>query len=148
MAVDSITIARGSSAFLDVIIDMVETHERKKADYAGEGDPNQNFYDTAYQLSSTAGLSVEQLLATKAARLRVLLPALGSGGSPKNESVEDTILDRAVYAVIALTIWREGGYHQEPQGVRGSSSFAGANEVVGIAAEDIPEGAIGKVRLS
>lgn len=100
-----------------VLIDMLRTHRAKRKDYAGDGHPNQNFYDTAYQLSSTAGLSCEQLLATKAARLRVLLPALAEGPKPANESIEDTLLDRAVYSVLALTIWREGGYHHPPQGV-------------------------------
>jgi hypothetical protein len=115
--VDELTIRKGDSPFEDVLYDMLQLHYLKRRDYAGDGHPNQNFYDTAYQLSSTAGLSVEQLLATKAARLRVLLPALTEGAKPANESIEDTLLDRAVYAVIALTVWREGGYARGPQGV-------------------------------
>lgn len=93
---------------------MVETHRAKGADYAGEREadhPNQNFYDTAYQLGLTGGHSVETLIATKQARLRVLLPKLWQGGDgPLNEGIEDTLLDRAVYSVISMTIWKEGGY--------------------------------------
>lgn len=96
---------------------MVETHRRKGADYAGEKEsshPNQNFYDTAYQLGLTGGHSVEALIATKQARLRVLLPKhWTTGDGPLNEGIDDTLLDRAVYSVIAYTIWQEGGYNFE-----------------------------------
>lgn len=98
--------------FEAVLIKMVETHRAKAKDYAGDNHPNQNFYDSAYQLSNTGGHSVETLIATKQARLRVLLPQQWSdkGATPANEGIEDTLLDRAVYSVIALTIWNEGGY--------------------------------------
>lgn len=102
--------------FEAILIKMVETHRMKKEDYAGGGDPNQNFYDTAYQMSQTAGHSVEQLIATKQARLRVLLPKhFNQEGKPLNEGIYDTLLDRAVYAVIAMTIWNEDGYAQSDQ---------------------------------
>lgn len=95
-----------------ILIKMLQTHRSKRQDYAGDDHPNQNFYDSAYQLGLTGGHSVEALLATKAARLRVLLPKLwkNRNSKPSNEGIEDTLLDRAVYSVIALTIWDEGGY--------------------------------------
>src|ERR1035437_6689716 len=62
------------NAFEAVLIKMVEMHRKKVIDYAGKNHPNQNFYDTAYQLSLTGGHSVEALISTKQARLRVLLP--------------------------------------------------------------------------
>jgi len=101
--------------FEAILAKMVETHRKKAKDYAGDGHPNQNFYDTAYQLGLTGGHSVEALIGTKQARLRVLLPAHWEDASakPANEGVEDTLLDRAVYSVIALTIWNEGGYMKE-----------------------------------
>jgi hypothetical protein len=100
-----------SNDFEAVLVQMVKTYRAKKQDYAGDNHPNQNFYDAAYQLGLTGGHSVEGLLATKAARLRVLLPRHWRGASgPANEGIRDTLLDRAVYAVIALTIWDEGGY--------------------------------------
>jgi len=103
------------NAFEAVLIQMVETHRKKAKDYAGSGHPNQNFYDSAYQLGLTGGHSVEALIATKQARLRVLLPEFWADASaaPQNEGIEDTLLDRAVYAVIALTIWNEDGYKKE-----------------------------------
>lgn len=102
-----------SNPFEAVLIQMVETHRKKARDYAGSnGHPNQNFYDSAYQLELTGGHSVETLIATKQARLRVLLPEFWSDADvkPANEGIEDTLLDRAVYSVIAITIWNEHGY--------------------------------------
>lgn len=101
-----------SNNFEAVLIKMVETHRAKSKDYAGDGHPWQNFYDSAYQLGLSAGHSVEALIGTKQARLRVLLPNhwKSKGGAPVNEPIEDTLLDRAVYSVIALCLWREGGY--------------------------------------
>jgi hypothetical protein len=97
--------------FEAVLIKAAETHRAKGADYAGDDHPNQNFYDAAYQLGGTGGHSVETLIATKQARLRVLLPKLWKGSDgPRNEGIEDTLLDRAVYSIIAVTIWNEGGY--------------------------------------
>lgn len=110
-----------SNDFEAVLIKMVQTSRAKRADYAGDGaedHPWQNFYDSAYQLSSTAGHSVETLIGTKQARLRVLLPKFWAtygqdGSAPKNEPIVDTLLDRAVYSVIAVCLWIEGGYDSE-----------------------------------
>jgi hypothetical protein len=101
--------------FEAILIQMVETHRKKAKDYAGDGHPNQNFYDSAYQLGLTGGHSVETLIATKQARLRVLLPEFWNNpdAKPANEGIEDTLLDRAVYSVIAMTIWNEHGYERE-----------------------------------
>lgn len=104
--------------FEAVLIEMVQTSRRKRADYAGDGEedhPWQNFYDSAYQLSNTAGHSVETLIATKQARLRVLLPKFWHSPThdPRNEPIVDTLLDRAVYSVIAVCLWNEGGYERE-----------------------------------
>ena len=102
--------------FEAVLIKMVETHRKKGADYAGDDHPNQNFYDSAYQMSATGGHACEYLISTKQARLRVLLPKHWQGtGGPQNEGIADTLLDRAVYSVIAMTLWNEGGYALEGQ---------------------------------
>ena len=97
--------------FEAVLIDMVKMNRRKRKDYAGDGNPWQNFYDSAYQLGQTAGHSVETLIGTKQARLRVLLPNFWNDGpEPNNESIEDSLIDRAVYSTISVSIWRENGY--------------------------------------
>lgn len=109
-----------SKPFEAILIKMAETHRRKAADYAGDFHPNQNFYDTGRQLQLTGGHAVEALISTKQARLRVLLPALWaplgsdkSSSGPKNEPIEDTLLDRAVYSVLAILLFNEGGYARD-----------------------------------
>jgi hypothetical protein len=103
-----------SDPFEAILIKAAETHRAKREDYAGDNHPNQNFYDTAYQLGLTGGHSVEALIGTKQARLRILLPKMWQNGDgPRNEGIADTLLDRFVYSGIALTIWDEGGYKVE-----------------------------------
>lgn len=102
------------NAFESALIKMVEIHRLKQLDYSGKDHTNQNFYDSAYQLGLTGGHAVENLISTKQARLRVLLPDLWNGvRTPANEGIADTLLDRAVYSVIAMTIWSEGGYSSQ-----------------------------------
>lgn len=103
--------------FEKVLIEMVDLHRRKAADYAPKGHANATFHTAGEQVDLSAGQVVELLIAVKQARLQQLLPAFWSmftagkdQWSAVNEPVNDTLLDRAVYAVIALTIWNEGGY--------------------------------------
>jgi len=96
--------------FEAVVMEMVRTNRKKRADYAGDGHIFQNFYDSAYQLGLTPGYSVETLVATKQSRLRVL--GVEDKRIVNNESKRDTILDRAVYSVIALALYDEGSYAQ------------------------------------
>jgi hypothetical protein len=67
-------------------------------------------------MTQTPGHSVEQLISTKQARLRVLLPRFfKKQGKPKNESIRDTLVDRSVYAIIAVALWDEGSYDDDWQ---------------------------------
>lgn len=98
--------------FEAVILEMVETNRRKRADYAVDGSPWSNFDDVANSLGidgfnpvDSANFNIEQ----KSARLRSLRKN-GRMDDPQNESVADTYLDRAVYAVIALAM------HKFPDG--------------------------------
>lgn len=76
---------------------MADTHDKKNADYAHEGNPYSNFEEAA----AYAGVSVDDvfnvLIGVKTARLIELFK---SGKTPQNESVVDTLLDRAVYAAL------------------------------------------------
>lgn len=112
MQIDPANVLDPDDDFERLLLEAVKTHRAKRADYAGDDHPNQNFYDTAYQLSNTAGHSVETLIATKQARLRILLPRLwkDATATPSNESIRDSLLDRFVYSGIALGIFDEGGY--------------------------------------
>ena len=76
---------------------MAETHDRKNADYAHEGNPYSNFEEAAKYAGVTVDDVFNVLIGVKTARLVELLK---SGKEPQNESVQDTLLDRAVYAAL------------------------------------------------
>lgn len=77
------------------------TFAKKNADYADDSRTwDSNFRDVSEQMGwSGPAESCEALIAVKQARLRSMR---SNGRLPQNESVSDTILDRAVYSVIAL----------------------------------------------
>lgn len=76
----------------------------KNADYADDRDWKSNFVDVAEQLGFDHHTAAEVLIAVKQARLKSLRV---NGRAPANEAVEDTILDRAVYSLIALAFLEE-----------------------------------------
>lgn len=76
----------------------------KNADYADDRDWKSNFVDVAEQLGFDHATAAEVLIAVKQARLKSLRV---NGRTPANEAVEDTILDRAVYSLIALAFLEE-----------------------------------------
>jgi hypothetical protein len=87
-----------------ILKEILELNLRKRSDYAEDTDIFSNFRRSASQINMGPLASVEILIATKQARLRELM---WGRKTPSNESVEDTMLDRAVYSIIALAIYRE-----------------------------------------
>lgn len=76
--------------------------EKKNADYSDGRSWSSNFEDVAGQMGFERPQEVaETLIAVKQARLRSLRVR---GSEPQNEAVEDTVLDRATYAVIRLAL--------------------------------------------
>jgi hypothetical protein len=90
---------------------MHEIHEGKNSDYSDDSNPYSNFEGTA----ELTGLTTEQVfhvqLGNKMERLRQLM----SGKEPNHESLDDTILDLAVYAALWGS-WRNAPKSQDPQG--------------------------------
>lgn len=84
------------SPFEAALIPIVETNRRKLLDYTSPGSSAWENFDRAGD--QTGSDTVEVLIATKQARLRALRLR---GGDPQNESVQDSLLDRAVYSIIA-----------------------------------------------
>lgn len=84
-------------AFHDLLARMGDTHDRKNADYAEDGNPYSNFEFAA----QFAGITVQQvfdvLIGVKQARLLVLTKP---SKVPNHESIEDTRLDQAVYTAL------------------------------------------------
>jgi hypothetical protein len=93
--------------FDKVVAEVLALNRRKRADYTDNKDPWANFRDSSRQVSARPGTSVEVLIATKQSRLRQLLQ---KGREANNESVRDTLLDRAVYSLISLAMYDEGLY--------------------------------------
>lgn len=90
--------------FEAALIPIVETNRRKRADYALDGDPFSNFDATAKFLGVPRWMSAHFNVVQKMARIQSLW-ANGRINDTRNEGVEDTILDAAVYGVIAWSIY-------------------------------------------
>lgn len=106
--------------FDKLIIPIVETNRRKRADYAKDGDIYSNFRGVGMRTGTNALAAVETLIATKEERLAALE---ANGRGPANESVIDTYLDRAVYAILAYGLAREyeeAGVYADAIGVSGA----------------------------
>lgn len=89
-----------SQMFHDLLVEAGEMHDRKQADYGIEGDP-------FYNIKQSANWGIEPWVGAmmraddKMGRLRSM--AL-NGGELVNEPVEDSLMDIAVYALIALVL--------------------------------------------
>lgn len=92
--------------FESALLDIVRMNRRKRADYAADTDVFSNFRFTAPFTRGGPEWSAVFNVAQKLARL-LSLAENGRLEAPENEAVEDTFLDLAVYAVIALAIYRQ-----------------------------------------
>lgn len=98
--------------FEKAVFELVEMNRRKRKDYATDGDPFSNFIDTSGHFGLAVWESAEFNLVQKLARLRSLR-ANGRMEEPENESVLDTYLDAAVYAVIMYALYRKFAWSGE-----------------------------------
>jgi hypothetical protein len=90
--------------FERAVAGMIETNRRKRQDYAQDGDPYSNFRDTAELMGIDAFTMLDSArfnIAQKVVRLKSLRQ---NGRPPNNETVQDTYLDLAVYAVILYSM--------------------------------------------
>jgi hypothetical protein len=86
---------------------LIQTNRKKRRDYAQDGDPFSNFQATANHFGISAWESAEFNLVQKLSRLQSLRANGRMSGGEENESVADTYLDAAVYAVIMYAIYRK-----------------------------------------
>lgn len=94
----------GHPDFYKLLEQMAELHSRKNHDYAGTSDPLKNLRAcTRLQLDPFIGVMVR--LQDKWSRIEEFV----KGGTllVKNESVEDTLMDNAVYSLLAIILLRE-----------------------------------------
>jgi hypothetical protein len=95
---------------LDQVMDM---HLKKAHDYATNENPFVNFEDVAAAVGTTPDVVFRQFIAVKLARLKNLLTA---DKKPNNESIYDTKLDLAVYALLYLAYTlRESDQHYDAE---------------------------------
>lgn len=88
----------------DSLLDEIKSlHDKKAHDYAKDSDRFSNFKEAAIFSGVKAEDTFEVLLGIKQARLL----ELKRGKTPKNESIRDTLLDRAVYSILALQFYDE-----------------------------------------
>lgn len=94
--------AAGHPGFLKLLDEVREMHCRKAADYGRGADPLANCRAAGeFGLPPWVGVAVR--LNDKLHRIK----SFCQNGELKNESIEDSFMDLAAYALIALTLYRE-----------------------------------------
>jgi len=95
---------RGHPGFYQLLGDMADLHSRKNHDYAGESNPLRNFYKSREQgIEPWRGVMIR--LSDKWSRLESFCKQKKL--AVKDESFEDTLIDNAVYSLIAILLKRE-----------------------------------------
>jgi hypothetical protein len=93
--------------FEAALIPIVEMNRRKRADYAKDGDPFSNFKMSSALMGIEGFGPVEAALHNVTQKLARLCALRSNNRDPKNEGVEDTYLDLAVYGTITYAIYKE-----------------------------------------
>lgn len=94
----------GDPNYLKLLDEMRDLHVRKAADYGRGADPLANCRASA-EFGIPAWVGVMVRANDKVHRIKSFI----QNGSLKNESIEDSLMDLAAYALIALTLYREEG---------------------------------------
>lgn len=92
----------GDPRFHDLLDEIAELHDRKQADYGTEGDPFANV-----RASQDWGVPAWVGTMIRANDKVKRLQAAAQGSTLLNEGVEDSLMDIATYALIALVLYRE-----------------------------------------
>ena len=91
-----------SQAFHDLLEEMREMHDKKQKDYGSKKDPFANVSASEdYGISPWIGAMIRAN-----DKIRRIMAA-ARGQNLVNESVEDSLIDLAVYTCIALVLYRE-----------------------------------------
>jgi hypothetical protein len=93
----------GARAYREVLEELWRLHRQKAADYGSASDPLRNIRSGAEFVGIEPWRAAMVRIADKVTRLATH----NRTGSLQNEGVEDTLLDLASYAIIALVLSRE-----------------------------------------
>ena len=94
----------GHPDFYKTLEEMANLHDRKNHDYAASSDPLSNLR-LCERVGIPAYKGVFVRLGDKFSRLEQLIG--GKDPMVKGESVEDTLMDQAVYSILCLILYRE-----------------------------------------
>lgn len=93
---------QGHPMFFDILKEMGDLHKKKGADYGVDEDIFLNVRQSAeWGVSPWVGAMV------RAGDKVVRLKSAAAGNNLKNESVEDSFIDLAFYAIIGLILYRD-----------------------------------------
>lgn len=98
----AVRVREGDPRFLKLLDDIEQLHAMKQRDYGKDIDPFANVR-AAEEWGISPWLGAMIRLTDKVRRLQ----SYATNGSLANEGVEDSLKDMAVYALIALILWRE-----------------------------------------
>jgi len=97
-----VTERHGDPRFYQLLDEIAALHSRKNHDYARTDEPLSNFHRSlALGIEPWRGVLIR--MSDKWSRLE----QLAGGKSPKNESMRDTLIDLAVYALIDVLLLEE-----------------------------------------
>lgn len=97
-----------SQALHDALKEIGELHDKKQADYGRADNPFANIVGSAdFGIPPWIGAMVRGN--DKMKRIQ----KFASSGGLENETVEDSFKDLAVYALIALVLYRDGKKHEQ-----------------------------------
>lgn len=93
---------KGDPRFHQLLKEIGELHDKKQADYGRDDDPFANV-----RASSEWGVEAWVGALIRGTDKIKRLQKAARGTDLKNESVEDSMMDLAIYALIALVLYRE-----------------------------------------
>jgi hypothetical protein len=89
-----------NQAYDDIITELVALHDSKNADYGADDDPFKNFRGSL-ELDIPEWLGAEIRMGDKTRRIESFVKK----GRLNNESVRDSLIDRANYAIIQVALY-------------------------------------------
>jgi hypothetical protein len=100
----------GDPRFYSLLTEIAQLHSDKNHDYASRENPLANFEECrGFGVSPSLGVFVR--MSDKWSRLKQLV----GGKSPKNESVRDSLIDLAVYALINVILLETEQVQEKPE---------------------------------
>jgi len=109
----------GDPRLHELLVEIGELHDRKQEDYGTDEDPFANVRQSE-QWGIPAWVGAMVRLNDKVKRLQ----NFAKKGTLANESAEDSMMDIAVYAIIALILYREASGYYDNTGIPGGRAVS------------------------